>query len=159
MTVYTTTIAKTETLPVDWAKLPEAAREKVIAYGVQRIFNDMVGGAERFPTVEKKVAHVREQIERFYAGDIGRKAASGVSTETAIARQEARRLVKAKLGAKSPEWAAFTGLGDEEQNAKLDAVVAKNEEHFKKFVAAEMKARAEAAAKRAKAAEGLALDL
>lgn len=159
MTIYTTTIAKTETLPVDWNKLPEAAKEKIIAYGVQRIFNDMVGGAERFPTVEKKVAHVKEQIERFYAGDIGRKAASGVSTETAIARAEARRLVKAKLGAKSPEWAAFTGLEDEEQNAKLDAVVAKNEAHFAAFVKAEMKARAEAAAKRAKAGEGLALDL
>jgi hypothetical protein len=159
MTIYTTTIAKTETLPVDWEKLPEAAREKIIAYGVQRIFNDMVGGAERFPTVEKKVAHVKEQIERFYAGDIGRKASAGVSTETAIARQEARRLVKAKLGAKSPEWAAFTGLEDDEQNAKLDAVVAKNQAHFDKFVAAEIAARKKAAEMRAKAGGELTLDL
>ena len=159
MTVYTTTIAKTETLNVPFEKFPAHVQEKIIAYGCQRIFNDMVGGSERFPTVEKKVAHVREQIERFLAGDIGRKAASGVSTETAIARAEARRLVKAKLGAKSPEWAAFTGLEDDEQAEKLDAIVAKNKPHFDKFVAAEMKARREAAEKRAKAGEELALDL
>lgn len=159
MTVYTTTIAKTETVPVPFEKFPAHVQEKIIAYGCQRIFNDMVGGAERFPTVEKKVAHVKEKIEAFLKGDVGRAAASGVSTETAIARAEARRLVKAKLGAKSPEWAAFTGLEDEEQAEKLDAVVAKNEEHFKKFVAAEMKARAEAAEKRARAAGELTLDL
>ncbi len=159
MTVYTTTIAKTETLNVPFEKFPAHVQEKIIAYGCQRIFNDMVGGNERFATVEQKVAHVKEKIAAFLAGDVGRAAASGVSTEVAIARQEARRLVKAKLGAKSPEWAAFTGLEDAEQEAKLDAVVEKNKEHFDKFVAAEMKARAEAAAKRAKAAGELTLDL
>ena len=156
---YSTVIAKTETIEVPFEKFPAHVQEKIIAYGCQRIFNDMVGGAERFPTVEKKVAHVREKIEEFLKGNIGRQSASGVSTEVAIARQEARRLVKAKLGAKSPEWAAFTGLGDDEQAEKLDAIVAKNQSHFDKFVAAEMKARREAAEKRAKAGEELALDL
>ena len=156
---YSTVIAKTETIEVPFEKFPAHVQEKIIAYGCQRIFNDMVGGAERFPTVEKKVAHVREKIEEFLKGNIGRQAASGVSTEVAIARQEARRLVKAKLGAKSPEWAAFTGLEDDEQAEKLDAIVAKNKEHFDKFVAAEMEARREAAEKRAKAGEELALDL
>lgn len=156
---YSTVIAKTETIEVPFEKFPAHVQEKIIAYGCQRIFNDMVGGAERFPTVEKKVAHVREKIEEFLKGNIGRAAASGVSTEQAIARQEARRLVKAKYGAKSPEWAAFTGLGDEEQLAKLDELVEKNRAHFDKFVAAEMKARREAAEKRAKAGEELALDL
>lgn len=155
---YSTVIAKTETVPVPFEKFPEHVQQKIIAYGCQRIFNDMVGGAERFPTVEKKVAHVKEKIEEFLKGNVGR-AASGVSTETAIARAEARRLVKAKLGAKSPEWAAFTGLEDDAQAEKLDAVVEKNKEHFAKFVAAELKARAERAAKQAKAAEGLELTL
>lgn len=156
---YTTVIAKTETIEVPFAEFPAHVQEKIIAYGCQRIFNDMVGGAERFPTVEKKVAHVREKIEEFLKGNVGRAAGAGVSTEQAIARQEARRLVKAKLGAKSPEWAAFTGLADEEQAEKLDAIVAKNKPHFDKFVAAEMKARREAAEKRAKAGAELALDL
>lgn len=157
MTVYSTTIAKTETIPVPFEKFPAHVQEKIIAYGCQRIFNDMVGGNDRFPTVEKKVAHVKEKIEEFLKGNIGRTSAAGVPTEVAIARQEARRLVKAKLGAKSPEWAGFTGLDDDEQNAKLDAVVEKNRAHFDKFVAAEMKARAERAEKRAKA--DLALEL
>lgn len=159
MTVYTTTIAKTETLAVPFDQMPVHVQERIIAYGCQRIFNDMVGGAERFPTVEKKVAHVKEKIAAFLKGDVGRAAASGVSTEQSIARQEARRLVKAKYGAKSPEWAAFTGLEEAEQAAKLDELVEKNRAHFDKFVAAEMKARREAAEKRAKAGEELALDL
>ena len=156
---YSTVIAKTETIEVPFEKFPAHVQEKIIAYGCQRIFNDMVGGAERFPTVEKKVAFVKEKIAAFLKGDIGRQASAGVSTEQAIARQEARRLVKSKYGAKSPEWAAFTGLEDVEQVAKLDELVEKNRAHFDKFVAAEMKARREAAEKRAKAGEELALDL
>lgn len=156
---YSTVIAKTETIAVPFEKFPAHVQEKIIAYGCQRIFNDMVGGAERFPTTEKKVAHVREKIEAFLKGDVGRATGGGVSTEQAIARQEVRRRVKAKYGAKSPEWAAFTGLEDGEQLAKLDALVEKNRAHFDKFVAAEMKARREAAEKRAKAGEELALDL
>ena len=156
---YSTVIAKTETIAVPFAEFPEHVQQKIIAYGCQRIFNDMVGGAEKFPTVEKKVAHVKEKIAAFLKGEVGRTAASGVSTEVAIARQEARRLVKAKYGAKSPEWAAFTGLEDAEQASKLDELVEKNRAHFDKFVAAEMKARREAAEARAKAGEELALDL
>ena len=156
---YSTVIAKTETIEVPFEKFPEHVQQKIIAYGCQRIFNDMVGGAERFPTVEKKVAHVREEIEAFLQGDVGRATGGGVSTEVTIARQEARRLVKAKYGAKSPEWVAFTGLEDAAQSAKLDELIAKNQSHFDKFVAAEMKARCEAAEKRAKAGEELALDL
>lgn len=159
MAIYTTTIAKTETLPVDWEKLPMQAKEKIIAYGVQRIFNDMVGGAERFPTVEKKVAHVKEQIERFYKGEIGRASGGGVSTEVSIGRSLVRAALKLKYGAKSETWAKFTGLGDEEQNAKLDEVFEKNREAFAEEVKKEMKRRADAAAKRAKQAEGLDLDI
>ncbi len=49
MTIYTTTIAKERSFDIDFSALPKNAQEKIIAYGVQRIFNDMVGGAERFP--------------------------------------------------------------------------------------------------------------
>lgn len=156
---YVTVIAKTETIAVPFEKFPAHVQEKIIAYGCQRIFNDMVGGAERFPTVEKKVAHVKEKIEAFLNGDVGRGSGTGVSSETAIGRQLVRAALKAKHGAKSETWAKFTGLSDDEQAAKLDAVLEKNKEAFAAEIAAEMKRRAEAAAKRAKAVEKLDLDL
>lgn len=159
MTVYTTTIAKTHTLAVDWEKLPANAQEKIIAYGVQRIFNDMVGGSERFPTIEDKVKHVEAQIARFMAGDIGRAASASVSNETAIGRSLIKAGLKAKYGAKSPEWAAFTGLSDDEQDAKLDALLDKNRAKLQPQIDAEIKRRAELAAKRAKQSDGLELSL
>lgn len=159
MTVYNTTIAKTRTLAVDWAKLPANAQDKIIAYGVQRIFNDMVGGSERFPTIEDKVKHVEAQIARFMAGDIGRAASASVSNETAIGRSLIKAGLKAKYGAKSPEWAAFTGLSDDEQDAKLDALLEKNRAKLQPQIDAEVKRRAELAAKRAKQSDGLELSL
>lgn len=159
MAVYNTTIAKTHTLAVDWAKLPANAQEKIIAYGVQRIFNDMVGGSERFPTIEDKVAHVTAQIARFMAGDIGRQAGVGVSNETAIGRSLIKAGLKAKYGAKSPEWATFTGLEDSEQDAKLDALLDKNRAKLQPQIDAEVKRRAELAVKRAKQSDGLDLDI
>lgn len=159
MTKYSTTIAKTHTVEVDWNKLPANAQEKIIAYGVQRIFNDMVGGSERFPTVDDKLAHVKTQLERFYAGDIGRAQSAGVPTETVIARQLVRAALKAQLGAKSEKWAAFTGLSDDAQAEKLDAVFEKNRERFEPEVKAELKRRAEAAKSKAKLADKLDFDL
>lgn len=159
MTVYTTTIAKTNSIVVPFADMPKAAQEKIIAYGCQRIFNDMVGGAERFPTVEDKVKHVEAQIARFLAGDIGRQAAAGVSAEVSIGRSLVRAVLKAKYGAKSPEWAAFTGLTDDEQNAKLDALFERNKAKFAEEVEVEMLARAARAKKRAKQADALEMDI
>lgn len=159
MTIYTTTIAKTKTLPVDWEKLPQAAREKIIAYGVQRIFNDMVGGSERFPTVEDKVAHVTDAIERFYKGEIGRGGGVGVSPEVAIARQLLRAALKESLGAKSEKWAKFTGLEDAAQAAKLDELYERNKAKFAPEVEKELKRREALKAKRAEQAEGLDIDL
>jgi len=159
MTVYHTTIAKVATLPVDWEKLPMNAKEKIIAYGVQRIFNDMIGGSERFPTVEDKVKHVKAQIKRFMEGDIGRAASASVPQDVAIGRSLIKAGLKAKYGAKSPEWAAFTGLSDDEQEAKLDALLEKNRAKLQSQIDAEVKRRAELAAKRAKQSDGLELSL
>lgn len=159
MTVYTTTIAKTETVPVPFEQMPKHVQEKIIAYGCQRIFNDMVGGSERFPTVEQKVAHVKEKIAEFLAGNLGGGRGPGVSAEQTVARQLVRAALKAKYGAKSATWAKFTGLSDSEQAAKLDEVFDKNRAAFEPEVKAELARREAAAKKRAKAAEGLALDL
>ena len=162
MTVYTVTLGRRAgepvTMPVDWEKLGDAAKEKIIAYGVQRTFNDMVGG-EKFPTIEAKTAHVTEAIARYYAGEIGRVASAGVSTEQAIGRKLVRQAIKAKYGATSPAWKAFTGLTDDDQVAKLDAMLEKNRAAFEPEIKEEMARMAAAAAKRAKLAGKLELSI
>lgn len=154
-----TTIAKTQSVSCNWADLPANAQEKIIRYGFQRIFNDMVGGAERFPTVEDKVAHVKEQLERFKKGDIGRATSAAVPTETVIARQLVRAALKKQLGAKSEKWTAFIGLDDDKQGEKLDAIFEKNREAFEPEVKAELKRRADAQKAKAKLGDKLEFDL
>jgi hypothetical protein len=156
---YSTTIAKTISIEVPFEAMPKAVQEKIIAYGCQRIFNDMVGGSERFPTTEDKVAHVKAQIARFLAGDIGRQASAGVPTETAIARQLVRAALKAQLGGKSEKWAIFTGLDDAKQAEKLDALFEANKELFAPQVEAEIEARRKAAAAKSKLAGKMEIDL
>lgn len=141
---YTITIGKREgekrSFVLNWDKLPQVAQEKIIAYGVQRTFNDAAGGSDN--TLADKVAIVEALMERFYAGDIGRARAAGVSEEVAIARQLIRAALKQAWGGKSPEWKAFTGLSDAEQEAKLDAQAEKNRAKLAPLVAAEIKRRA-----------------
>lgn len=158
MTTYTTTIAKQVSREIDWTKLPANAQDKIIAYGVQRIFNDMIGGNERFPTLKDKVAHVDAQIARFMAGDIGRMRTESVPTETAIARQLVRKALKDQLGAKSEKWSTFTGLSDDDQVAKLDAIYEKNTAKFEPAVKEEMKLRAAKAAAAKKLSGAMEID-
>lgn len=146
MTIYTVTLGKKsegekKILQVDWERLPAIAKEKIIAYGVQRTFNDACGGAEH--TIEDKVSIVEEMIADYYAGEIGRKRAEAVPTELAVQRQLVRAAVKVRLGGKHPTWKDFLGLSDADQVAKLDAWAAKfPAEELAKEVAAEIARRA-----------------
>ena len=140
---YFTTIAKTETIEVPFEQMPLEAQQKIIAYGCQRVFNDMVGGNDRFANNEQKVAHVKEQIARFLNGDIGRAQSTGVSGETSIARQLVRAGVKKQYGQKSPEWKEFLGLSDRDQEKFLDVLIEKHSDRVKEAVKAEIARRAQ----------------
>ena len=142
--IYSVTLGKrageTKVLPVDWERLPAEAQAKIIAYGVQRTFNDAVGGGDL--SIDDKVKIASGMIADYYQGKIGRKRAEGVSDEVAIGRQLVRAALKDKLGGKSPEWKAFIGLSEDAQNAKLDALAAKHGEKLAAQVAKEIARRA-----------------
>lgn len=91
-------------------------------------------------------AMMQKAVDALLAGEWSRRSGGGgVDESTRIARLVTRRLVKAKFGAKSPEWATFTGLEAAEQNAKLDEWFAANEDVLAPERDAEMARRAEAA--------------
>lgn len=68
---------------------------------------------------------------------------AGVDEATAVARSIMRSAIKAQVGGKSEAWAAFTGLSDAEQAAKLDENFAQNAKALQPAVDAELAARAE----------------
>lgn len=89
------------------------------------------------------------------AGEWSRRTADGVSEETRVQRAIMRQAIKVALGAKSPKWAAFTGLSDAEQNMKLDDNYAKNAEKLAPRVKDELKRREDAKKAKAKLADGV----
>lgn len=120
---YEVTIGKrageTRTFQVNLADFPANAIEKIIAYGVQRTFNDKVGGSDT--TLEEKAETVRQLIERWKRGDIGRAPAQGVDAVTA----EARKLVGAMLRKSKPD--VWKKIKDRDDKAEvLDKLVAAN---------------------------------
>lgn len=112
-------------------------------------------------TVEQATeAMMTAAVESLVAGEWSRRTGGGgVDEATRVARMVTKRLVKAKFGAKSPEWAKFTGLDTADQNAKLDEWFEANEAALSPERDAEIARRKEAAAAKAKAAKGLDISL
>ena len=120
---YEVTIGKrsgeTRTFRVNLADFPANAIEKIIAYGVQRTFNDKVGGSDS--TLEEKAKAVQLLIARWKRGDIGRAPAQAVDPVTA----EARKLIAARLRKSKPDvWAKLKDRADKHE--LLDKLVERN---------------------------------
>ena len=99
-------------------------------------------------------------VESLVKGEWTRRTGGGrVDERTRVARSIVQAAYKTKVGAKSPEYATFTGLSDADQNEKLDAWFAANEETFGPTVDAEVKARADKRDAKAKLAKKVTFDL
>lgn len=88
-----------------------------------------------------------------------RTSGAGVDERTRVARSVVHAAVKAKFGAKSPDWATFTGLDDAAQNEKLDAWFAANEATFAPAVDAEVQRRAEKRAAKTELAKSVTFEM
>lgn len=139
--VYTTTIAKTKTFEIDITKMPVEAVEKFIAYGVQRVFNDAVGGADK--DAKTKVELAEKMIADYAKGEIGRQSTGGVDPLVKMCRTIAREQLRAAYAKRADlKYSDFTALTADEQNAKLDAIIEAN----RKVIEAAAKERMEAKA-------------
>lgn len=121
---------------------------RLAVHGLHQKVADAASGAT---TVDEANASMQKAVDALVAGEWTSRSAggAGVDERTRVARSVVHAAVKAKFGSKSPEWATFTGLADDEQAAKLDAWFAANEATFTPAVEAEMERRA---AKRAEKA-------
>lgn len=151
---------------IDMAKLSPTIIAQLALHGLQQKVADAASGAkavaeETGTGIEAvTLAMMVKAVDSLVAGEwTTRVAGEGVSELTRVQRSVMKVKVKAKYGAKSAEWAKFTGLSDGEQNAELDRWFAKNVEKLADDVAAEMKRREDARKAKAKLATSVAIDL
>lgn len=111
----------TETVTCKIADLPINAIESIFRYGFQRRFNDAVGGADT--SVVDKAKAVRDMIERYKRGEVGRQAAEGITDLVYESRIIAANLLRKH---KPDEWKALKDADKKALNARLDEIVAKN---------------------------------
>lgn len=128
------------TLQARLGDFPQAAVEKFLRYGFQRVFNDAIGGSDTDAATKVEIAE--KLMERFKAGDIGRAVAAGVDAVTKLARRKARAALKATHKG-TDVWKRFADMSPADQAAKLDEILGKNG-HFRTEAEAELKARADA---------------
>jgi len=131
MTEYKTTISwgkgtekETRSFTVDFKNLPDNAKEKIIAYGCQRVFNDAVGGKDKFDTFDDKCKFVEKMIENYENGIIGRApGAPKVSTLQSTIYKLARAALKTARAKAGKDMKTFTGLDKIKQLEILDKVI------------------------------------
>jgi hypothetical protein len=121
-------------------ELPESSVAHLMTFALQTL-QDAYAGAK---STDEATAAFNGKYDKLLNGTIGtRTGGDGADERTRVARSVVQMAAKAKFGAKSPEWATFTGLTDESQATKLDAWYADNREAFDPAIDAEMARRAE----------------
>lgn len=126
---------------VDLAAVPASIIKDLTLHGLKQKVADAASGAK---TEAEAQGAMDKALAAILAGEwSSRVAGAGVDERARVQRQVARIAMKAKLGAKSPEWAAFTGLSDADQAARLDEVFAKNEAKLRPAVEEKLRLLAE----------------
>lgn len=120
-------------------ELPEASVNHLLTFALQTL-QDAYAGAK---STDEALGAFNGKLDKLLNGTIGTRAAGdGADERTRVARSVTMQAAKAKFGAKSPEWATFTGLDDDARNAKLDGWYAANRAAFDPAIDEEMARRA-----------------
>jgi hypothetical protein len=119
-------------------ELPDASVAHLMTFALQTL-QDAYAGAK---TADEATGAFNTKLDRLLTGTIGtRGSGSGVDEVTIVQRSVTKAAAKANMGAKSPEWAEFTGLSDDDQNAKLDEWFAQHADALTDAVDAELESR------------------
>ncbi len=136
--------------------LSEKSFDYLLNFSLQSM-QDAYAGAQ---SLDEAIASFEKKRAAIIDGSIGTRASgSGASVFVTIARSIVKAACKTQWGAKSEKWAKLTGLSDDDQDAKLDAMYAANESAFRPKVEAEIVRRAEANAAKKSLANVVELDL
>lgn len=124
---------------LDGHELPESSIAHLMGFALQTL-QDAYAGAK---STDEATAAFLGKYDKLLNGTIGtRSGGDGADERTRVARSVTMAAAKAKFGSKSPEWATFTGLSDDDKNAKLDGWYAANAAAFDPAIDEEMARRA-----------------
>lgn len=141
----------------DVGKLSPEIVARLAIHGLHQKIADAASGAE---TEAEAVASMQKAVDAVLAGEwTQRTGGGGVDERTSVTRSIVRAAVKAKFGAKSPEWTEFTWRSDADQNAKLDEIAAANAAAFADAIEAKLAERKAERERKAKLATGLTIAL
>lgn len=147
----------TSAVSVDLGKLSPEIVARLAVHGLHQKIADAASGAE---TEAEATASMQKAVDAILAGEwTQRTGGGGVDEFTLVMRQIVRGAMKAKFGAKSPEWTEFTGRDDAAQNAKFQEVFDANEATFRPLVEARVAERAAERARKGKLAGSLDISL
>ena len=119
--------------------LPDASVAHLMTFALQTL-QDAYAGAK---STDEALGAFNGKLDKLLNGTIGtRGTGDGADERTRVARSVVQQAAKAKFGAKSPEWATFTGLDDAARNAKLDGWYEANTEAFDPAIDEEIARRA-----------------
>lgn len=120
-------------------ELPEASVAHLMTFALQTL-QDAYAGAK---STDEALGAFNGKLDKLLNGTIGtRGSGDGADERTRVARSVTMAAAKAKFGAKSPEWATFTGLSADDQATKLDGWYEANRAAFDPAVDEEMERRA-----------------
>lgn len=140
---YTVTSRGVE-VPVAVGKLSADIIARLAMHGLQQKVADAASGAAKLEgdVAANTLTLMQGAVDGLMAGTwTQRTAGGGVSEETRVGRSIARASLKANWGAKSAKWKEFDGLSDDDQNTKLDTVLADNAKLFADAIAAKLAER------------------
>lgn len=124
---------------INGQELPESSVAHLMTFALQTL-QDAYAGAK---STDEALGAFNGKLDKLLNGTIGtRGSGDGADERTRVARSVTMSAAKAKFGAKSPEWAKFTGLDDDAKNAKLDGWYEANRAAFDPAVDEEMTRRA-----------------
>lgn len=123
---------------INGQELPESSVAHLMTFALQTL-QDSYAGAK---STDEALGAFNGKLDKLMNGTIGtRGTGDGADERTRVARSVVQQAAKAKFGAKSPEWATFTGLDDAAQAAKLDGWYEANKAAFDPAVEEEMARR------------------
>jgi len=139
-------------IPVPVADMPLIALQAIFSYGLQRKFNDAIGGSDTTP--EQKADGVREMIEAFKRGEVAKARGTGESVDPVLA--EIRSMIRPdvkKAWIADHDAEAWKGRDEAEINADIDAVFEAQDDATKAAIrtAAEAEVARKAEARKARA--------
>lgn len=126
-------------------ELPPAMVDYLLNFSLQSM-QDAYAGAS---SLSEATAWFEKKLDAIQNGTVGSRGGSGVSEETIVQRIVARAAYLASAKVSDADKTKFKEMSDDDANALLDGIFAKNAEKLAEAVSRKTAERAEARAKRA----------